>query len=108
MHKKQPVYHSLLFSIVNTGSARSIADLQQRENSMDVIDCNFADTSHEADPHLADYEDISQYIANMSAEMGIMAEKANLPMLSYLLAMVAREASNALMDDHPVTIVTPQ
>lgn len=75
---------------------------------MDVIDCQFADTSDEVNPDLTGHEDVLNFVANMSAELSVMADRANLHPLSYLLSMASREAASALMDEHPITSVTPQ
>jgi hypothetical protein len=44
---------------------------------------------------------VAEYIHDLSTELGLMAERAQLPMLQYLLNMVRIEAAALLKQDGP-------
>lgn len=51
--------------------------------------------SHESSSEGPDQLDTARYVAALTAELSLMARRANLPLLSYFLEMARMEAANA-------------
>ena len=70
------------------------ADESGRSNRLGTPPGRLPDAPEEADPALA--LESAQYIAQMSAELAVMARNVNLDLLAYFLDMARMEATSSM------------